>query len=132
MRLRHKVEIVAACAAVPCLLELVPATRVLAWIRRVPRRRGDAIGPARLAHHVDRLLARARGPWHYTCLRRASVLALLLRREGRDAEVCFGVRRAADGALDAHAWLRCGGEEPFLERRDLSGFERLERPAAER
>lgn len=128
MRLRHKMEIVVACAAVPCLIELLPATTVLRWIGSVPRRAGDAIGPQRLAHHVDRLLARAPGPWHYTCLRRAAVLALLLRRDGRHAEVCFGVRRTAAGALDAHAWLRCGGEEPFLEHRDLSEFERLDWP----
>jgi hypothetical protein len=125
MRWRHKLEIVAACVVVPCALEVLPASRVLQWVRRVPPRPGDAIGAARLAHHVDRLLVGAPGPWHYTCLRRAVALAALLRRDGRDADVVFGVRRNRDGSLEAHAWLRCGNEEPFLEHGDVSSYQVL-------
>ena len=125
MRFRHKVEIVAACALVPCALELFPASRVLEGLRRLRRRRGDTLGAERMAHHVDRILARAPGVWRYTCLRRAAVLAALLRRDGRDAEVVFGVRRRADGSLEAHAWLRCGDEEPFLERGDVTSYQAL-------
>lgn len=129
MRLRHKVEIVTACAVVPCVLELLPTSSVLRWLGRVPPRRrgadGDAIGAARLAYHVDRVLARAPAMWHYTCLRRATVLAVLLRRDGHTADVVFGVRRRADGSLEAHAWLRCDDEEPFLEPGDVSGYQAL-------
>lgn len=132
MRLRQKVEIVVACVVVPCALELFSASRVLRWLERLPPRRprntgtgGDAIGGPRLAHHVDRLLMRAPAVWHYTCLRRTVVLAALLRRDGRRADVVFGVRRRADGSLEAHAWLRCGDEEPFLEHGDVSGYEAL-------
>ena len=58
---------------------------------------------------VDRFLARLRGPWGWTCLRRAAVLFYLLRGAGRDAELCIGVRRDHDGSLHAHAWLLNGG-----------------------
>lgn len=133
LRFRHKLEIGTACLLVPCLLELAPASRVFRWIRRVPRRRAGPVPPERLALHVDRLLHRAPGLWRYTCLRRAAVLAALLRRNGRAAEVVIGVRRALDGGVEAHAWLACDGEEPYLEpggAGPVSGFERL-RAAAE-
>lgn len=110
MRFRDKVEIVATCAVVPCLLELAPASRVLRWLGRVPPRGRPAAPPARLAAHVDRILARGPWIWRYTCLRRAAVLTVLLRREGLDAEVVIGARRVA-GALEAHAWVRWGAEE---------------------
>jgi len=128
MRFARKFEIVLACATVPCALELLPASTVLRWVRQAPRRRGDAIAPARIAHHVDRLLIRAPWVWHYTCLRRATVLALLLRRDGRDADVVLGARRGAGGELEAHAWVRCDGEDPFLEHGDVRSYRALRTP----
>lgn len=125
MRFARKAEIVLACAVVPCALEVLPASTVLRWLDRIPHRRGQAFGPSRIAHHVDRLLMRAPWIWHYTCLRRATVLAFLLRRDGRDADVVFGARRRVDGRLEAHAWLRCGGEDPFLEHGDVRSYEPL-------
>ncbi len=114
MRLRTKIEIVTACAAVPCALELLPADRAFAWLARVPSG-GERVSPTLLAFHVDRILHRGKGVWRHSCLRRATVLALLLRRAGHDARVVFGVRRESDGVLEAHAWIACDGEEPFLE-----------------
>jgi hypothetical protein len=135
MRLRQKLEIGAACVVVPCALELFAASRVLRWVESVPRR-GTTItppvSPERLAYHVDRLLSSAPGVWRRTCLRRAAVLAALLRREGRAAEVVIGVRRAPDGGVEAHAWLRCDGTEPFLEGGDVGSFETLRRVGQER
>jgi len=131
MRWRDRLEIGAACAVVPCLLELVPATRALGWLARVPPRHGGAISPERLAFHVDRILHRAPWIWHHTCLRRAAVLAVLLRRDRRDADVVLGVRKRSDGSLEAHAWLRCGAEEPFLERGDITPYERLVKATSE-
>lgn len=117
MRLRTKLEIVTACAAVPCALELFSADRTFAWLARVPAG-GERVAPAQLAFHVDRILHRGRGIWRHSCLRRAAVLALLLRRSGYDARVVIGVRRDAAGTLEAHAWLACDGREPFLEPAD--------------
>jgi hypothetical protein len=125
VRVARKVEIIVACAIVPCLLEMFPARHVLSWIRRLPARRADAVPPDRLALHVDRLLMRAPAFWHHTCLRRAATLAALLRRTGWDVVVAIGVRRSAEGALEAHAWIERDGQ-PWLEGAGSSeGFVKL-------
>jgi Transglutaminase-like superfamily len=127
VRLRTKLEIVTACAAVPCALELFPADRAFAWLARVPTD-GERVSPTLLAFHVDRILHRGKWIWRHSCLRRASVLALLLRRAGHDASVVIGVRRDDAGVLEAHAWLSCDGQEPYLEPSDtISSFQRLSR-----
>ncbi|MEP7065252.1 MAG: lasso peptide biosynthesis B2 protein [Gemmatimonadota bacterium] len=127
MRLRTKVEIVTACAAVPCALELLPANCAFGWLARVPEG-GERVNPTLLAFHVDRILHRGKWIWRHTCLRRAAVLALLLRRAGHDARVVIGVRRDLAGALEAHAWLACDGQEPFLEPSDaIATFQPLSR-----
>jgi hypothetical protein len=127
VRLRTKLEIVTACAAVPCALELFSADRTFAWLARIPAG-GERAVPKQLAFHVDRILHRGRGIWRHSCLRRATVLALLLRRSGYDARVVIGVRRNGTGALEAHAWLACDGREPFLEPADsIATFQPLSR-----
>lgn len=125
MRLRTKLEIVTACAAVPCALELFSADRTFAWLARV-RPGGEAVAPSLLAFHVDRMLHHGPWIWRHSCLRRAAVLAFLLRRSGHDARVVIGVRRGDAGALEAHAWLSCDGTEPFLEPADtIASFQPL-------
>jgi len=47
-----------------------------------------------------------------TCLTQALVLARVLRREGVEARVCFGVARNT-GGLKAHAWLEHRGRVIF-------------------
>jgi len=86
------------------------------------------VNPTLLAFHVDRILHRGKWIWRHSCLRRAAVLALLLRRSGHDARVVLGVRRDAAGALEAHAWLACDGRDPFLEPSDsIATFQPLSR-----
>jgi transglutaminase superfamily protein len=127
VRLRTKLEIVTACAAVPCALELFSADRSFAWLARV-RAGGERVRPAQLAFHVDRLLHRGKWIWRHSCLRRAAVLAFLLRRSGHDARVVIGVRRDEAGKLEAHAWLACDGVEPYLEPSDsIATFQPLSR-----
>lgn len=128
MRLRTKLEIVTACAAVPFALELLPADRSFAWLARVPAG-GEQVAPNLLAYHVDRMLHRGKWIWRHSCLRRAAVLTLLLRRSGHDARVVIGVRRADGGALEAHAWIACDGSEPYLEPGEaISTFQPLSAP----
>ena len=115
MRLGHAVEAIAATLIMPAALELCSAARVLAAIQRVPVRRRVGDDPVALARLVDAVLARLPWVWRRTCLRRAVALAVLLRRGGHAAEVVIGVRRSAGGELEAHAWLRCDGIEPYLE-----------------
>jgi hypothetical protein len=125
MRLRDKAEIIVACALLPPALEVIPAARIAAWLRRL-RPRGDrSVSGERYASAVDRVLRHAPLVWQNTCLRRAVVLTALLRRHGRDAEVVIGVRRTADGTVEAHAWLRCDGVEPYLEPQSIESFVRL-------
>lgn len=124
MRLAHRGEALAACFLLPAALELVPATTLFSWLRRIPARRGSAARPEELASIVDRTLVRLPGPWRHTCLRRALVLSALLRRDARDAEVVIGVRGSA-ATLEAHAWLRCDGIEPFLENGAVDSYSPL-------
>ena len=128
MRLRTKLEIVTACAVVPCALELFPADRSFAWLARIPAG-GERVAPKLLAYHVDRMLHRGKWIWRHSCLRRAAVLAVLLRRSGHDARVVIGVRRADGGVLEAHAWIACDGSEPYLEPAEaISSFQPLSAP----
>jgi hypothetical protein len=100
-------------------------------IQRCRRRTGAPSDPRRVAESVDRILYRLPSLWHHTCLRRATVIALLLRRDGRNADVVLGVRRGASGKIEAHAWLRCDGVEPFLgSADDVNPYARLTRPIA--
>ena len=127
MRLRTKLEIVMACVAVPCALELISSDRSFAWLARVPRG-GESVAPVQLAFHVDRMLHRGKWIWRHSCLRRAAVLAYLLRRAGHDANVVIGVRRSDVGTLEAHAWLASDGREPFLEPSEsIATFQPLSR-----
>ncbi len=130
MTRRDKAEIVLACALLPVALEFVAGARLLGWLRRVPARRGPSPTPEQLASGVDRVLRRAPRPWHHSCLRRAVVLAALLRRAGRNAEVVIGVRRAPAGGFEAHAWLRCDDVEPYLESAPVDAWMTLHPPGA--
>ena len=130
MKLARKLEIGSACAVIPVLLEVMPASRVLRWIARIPPRAGERVAPERLAFHVGRLLQRAPLLWHYSCLRRAAVLAALLRREGVAADVAIGVRRTAAGAVVAHAWVRREDGVPYLEGEGVQDFVELTAPGA--
>ncbi len=90
-------------------LRLLPATRLLP--------RGPVTGTARPSLPLERIgwLVRVAGryaPRRATCLEEALVLARMLRGEGVDATVRFGVARDERG-LRGHAWLECGGRVIF-------------------
>jgi hypothetical protein len=106
----------AACAVLPPLLLVVSLERIAAAAGRGPTRtpRGAAPDDEVLAAYVGRVLRRLPPPWRHTCLRRGIVLYHLLRRAGRPVALQIGVRRTAEGALAAHAWLVKDGR-PYLE-----------------
>lgn len=118
-----KVRATLAAVLLPPLLPVVSLTTLTRWIdrRRTPGRADPRADDALLSAWVDRLLARLPGPWKRTCLSRAVVLYYLLRRAGNPAELWIGVRRGADCALAAHAWLVRQGR-PVLE----DGADRLD------
>jgi len=69
---------------------------------------------AAIAVALTEKLLRARWfPVRRTCLRRALILANLLRRSGVETEIGFGVGPESDD-LKGHAWLVRDGD-PFLE-----------------
>ena len=88
------------------------------------------------ARWVDGFLSRLRGPWQFTCLRRAAVLYYLLRSAGRAVDLCIGVRRDEGGVLHAHAWLLRDGALYLESARsservaDFSVIARFPQPAA--
>jgi hypothetical protein len=68
-----------------------------------------------LVHGVARRVPGSR------CLDRSLALVMLLRREGIDARLAIGVRRASPDALEAHAWAVLEGE-PLGEGGSLQAF----------
>ena len=113
-------------------LRWLPFLRLRRWLEHglptpgahAPRDPGTRC--AVLAHAVD-VAARNTWPWPVArCLARSLTLERLLRAEGLDARMRIGVRRREDEsapadsesemppggaptALDAHAWVECGG-----------------------
>jgi len=104
-------------AIVPPLLSVMSFARLSRWLagRAEPAAPSPRFEDDELAEWVDRLLYALPWPWRHTCLKRSAVLYRLLRRGGRQVDLCIGVRRGDGGALAAHAWLIRGGL-PYLER----------------
>ena len=124
----HKAEVVLASLVLPLALEVFSGAFVMRAIRRSPpRRRPTGERPQAIADRVDDVLYKLPWIWRRTCLRRAIVLAALLRRDGLDPEVVIGVRRSPAGDVEAHAWLRCGGTDPYLEPQDTSTYFEMKR-----
>ena len=63
----------------------------------------DGERAARLVEAVSRCY-----PFNPTCLKKSLVLLWILRKRGLPAELRIGVRKVG-GALQAHAWIECGG-----------------------
>ena len=89
-------------------VSLVPASRLLAWAARPPRRPdrfADPDLPARVAQAVD---AVGSSRWmNALCLPRALAAQAMLRRRGIASRLCLGVTREG-GPLAAHAWVEIG------------------------
>lgn len=102
---RWKARTLLAALALPPLLSAVSFARIARWIGRRQPTRGPVPPDADLAAWTETVLRRLPPPWRYTCLRRGIVLYYLLRKADRDARLHIGVRRDAEGAFVAHAWL---------------------------
>ena len=68
----------------------------------------------RLATAVDLLLATDVLIFKPICWKRAAILHRYLALHGTATRIVFGMRRAADGRVDGHAWLEVAGK-PILE-----------------
>lgn len=91
-----------------------PVSEILAQLKSAPRSRADSPFGSAGAAHVARLAwalgaAGAVVPWRSDCLLRVMAADRWLRRWGAVPEFYLGVKKDGNGALEAHAWLRCGG-----------------------
>jgi len=93
-------------------LWLLPFSTQRCWLARLSRNPAcrserDSSVPTRLARAVAqaaRLVPRA------TCLAQALTLQTLLARAGYPSQLHIGVGKTADGALQAHAWVKSQGQ----------------------
>ena len=103
-----------ACVLIPVVRMALGVARfrtVYAALTRLGGRasepRIDALGDARRVARVVDMAAR-HTVWSSSCLHRSTVLWWLLRRQGLDGLLRFGVRRRR-GGFDAHAWVEYHG-----------------------
>jgi hypothetical protein len=137
-RLRGREEAVrlaGVCAVAPWVpllmrLSLPRQARVLARVAaRRPGAGAGRVGPERTAELVDAAQSCLHPVVRRGCLTRGVTLFWLLRRDGLDVELCFGVGGAADGFY-GHCWLEAAGT-PILEETDPRGrFEHHRLPVA--
>jgi transglutaminase superfamily protein len=101
-------EAVLVTLAVQVGLVVLRPTQWLALADRLPRRRPApaAVDVGRIARFAD--VAERRVPGASTCLRRALVVAVMLRWRGVGARLRIGVVKSGPGLL-AHAWVETEG-----------------------
>lgn len=80
-------------------------TRLGSWLRSLGSGRG-APDPVRTAFLVNGAASRA--PFHASCLVRSLTLWWLLRRQGLESQIRFGVRQG-ESEFEAHAWVERDG-----------------------
>jgi hypothetical protein len=88
-------------------VRLLPATRLVAWARRPPRRINRFAGPevGWITWAVETIGSKR---WmQASCLPRALAAQSMLRRRGIASRLCLGVAREGR-ALSAHAWIELG------------------------
>ncbi len=122
-------ESAALALTIEAALHLVPLARILHAIEGGAIRRPASLDRpaqdriARLARWPSRVL-----PLPATCLRIALVQVAVLRRRHVPATVRFGVRAAASGELEFHAWADRDG--PLDDPAGVDGYRAFEPVAA--
>jgi hypothetical protein len=98
------------------LVKFRPLPRALQMISVPPRDFQDpSINTERkLARTIDLLLGTNLLIFKPICWKRAAILHRYLALNGIATQIVFGMRKAADGAVDGHAWLEIAGK-PILE-----------------
>jgi hypothetical protein len=67
-----------------------------------------------LSHAIDLLLGTNLLIFKPVCWKRAAILHRYLAIHGIATQIVFGIRKAADGTVDGHAWLEIAGD-PVME-----------------
>lgn len=99
------------------LVKFQPLPRALQMVSVRPPR--DSHDPSieterRLARAIDLLLGTDLLIFKPICWKRAAILHRYLALHGIATRIVFGIRKAADGSVDGHAWLEIAGK-PILE-----------------
>ena len=83
----------------------------------------STVDAAKQARNTARIVAFAScyGLYRANCLPTSLVLRRYLLRQGIQADLRVGVRKAIDGSLDAHAWVEHAGE-PLINRADVHQY----------
>jgi len=86
------------------LLSFATVARLASAKIRAPDHAADETAARRIGWAVD--AAAARAPWGPMCFERGLAAHAMLRRRGRNSELCYGARN--DGSLgpSAHVWVR--------------------------
>jgi Transglutaminase-like superfamily len=122
-RRKYLREAAVMLAATRLAVRWLPATRILAWAARAPRRINrfsqDEVGWVTWSVEAigDKRWMKA------LCLPRALAAQAMLRRRGIASRLCLGVAREGE-ALAAHAWLELG-HEIFVGGAEARRFQRL-------
>lgn len=108
------------------LLALLPFQRACRWLDRLqgPPRPATAAEIDRiiwLTERVTDVMLRRR-----PCLTKALAARLLLTERGYATDLRIGVRRGADGSLQAHAWLEHAGDIVIGTLPDLHTYQPLQ------
>ena len=98
-------------------MALLPTVRLVLRVATIARlqslggRAAHRASPNRLSPEAMARLVRIaaeRGVVRANCLEQSLVLQWLLQRQGIDARISFGARKA-DKKVEAHAWVECSG-----------------------
>ena len=106
------IEAVVALAVARFLVLTVPIRWVAARLER--QARGTRATPAAAQEMIAREVgwavraAAPKTPWKSACLAQALAGKWMLGRRGMHGTIRLGVAKAADGSLQAHAWLCLG------------------------
>ena len=97
---------------------------------RTSSRPGDSNKPMP-AERTNRILslvesASRAAPWTDNCLLRGLTGLQLMEKFGTPANLSIGVKREADGTIQAHAWLECADGRPLSDELiDIADYQRL-------
>ena len=117
LTVEERVLLVQAAACLLCLrllLFILPFRHVNALVRHWSKPGQAPIPGGRIAYLIN---AAANRIPRTTCLPRALVAQILLRRHGHHAELHIGVAKDPSGSFQAHAWVESAG------RIIIGGFE---------
>lgn len=100
------------CGVIRALILIIPFKKIKPFLgthneeTRIQANRSEYLAARKIKTIVE--IVSRHTPWESKCLVQAIVAQLLLKRQKVETTLYLGVRKGEEGALKAHAWLRCG------------------------